>query len=127
MGLEVGNAPVLGPQVGPGGFKAFVENAVVGAELADALFECVVLGGDPLDGILCPFGFQIADTPEEFADAGALGVDLGVGGLKRIFGLRARSRQVSSRELSVSTKSRRRWSPACWMASATAAFASGLV
>jgi hypothetical protein len=29
------------------------------------LFEGGVLGGDPLDGILCPFGFQIADAPEE--------------------------------------------------------------
>ena len=37
MGLEVGDTPVLEPQVGPGGFESFVERAVVGAELAHAL------------------------------------------------------------------------------------------
>ena len=87
MGLEVGDTPVLEPQVGPGGFESFVERAVVGAELAHALFEGGVLGGDPLNVILCPFGFQIADTPEEFADAIALGEDLGVRGLERVLGV----------------------------------------
>ena len=66
------------------GFESFVERAIVGAELAHAFFERVVLRGNPLDRILCPLGFQIADTPEEFADAIALGQDFGVGGLKRI-------------------------------------------
>jgi len=37
LGLEVGDTPVLEPQVGPGGFESFVERAVVGAELAHAL------------------------------------------------------------------------------------------
>jgi hypothetical protein len=75
----------LEAQVGPGGFESFVECAVVGAELAHALFERGVLRGDPLDVILCPFSLQIADAAEEFAEAVALGKDLGVGGLKRIF------------------------------------------
>jgi hypothetical protein len=44
----------------------------------------VFLRGDPLDVILCPFSLQIADAAEEFAEAVALGKDLGVGGLKRI-------------------------------------------
>ena len=79
--FQVGNSTVLEPQVGPGGFESFVERAIVGAELAHAFFERGVLGGDSLDVIACPFGFQIADAPEEFADAGALGEDLGVGGL----------------------------------------------
>jgi hypothetical protein len=74
----------LEPKVGPRGFESFVERAIVGAELAHAFFEHGVLGGDPLDVIPCPFIFQIADSPEELADASALGQDLGVGGLKRI-------------------------------------------
>jgi hypothetical protein len=77
----------LEPQVGAGGFETFVERAVVGAELAHALFEGGVLGGDPLNSILCPFGFQIADAAKELADASALGEDLGVAGLKRVLGV----------------------------------------
>ena len=84
--FQVGNSTVLEPQVGPGGCETFVECAVVGGELAHALFEGGVLGDDPLDGILCPFGFQIADAPEEFADASALSEDLGVGGLECVLG-----------------------------------------
>ena len=84
--FQVGNSTVLEPQVGPGGCETFVECAVVGGELAHALFEGGVLGDDPLDGILCPFGFQIADAPEAFADASALSEDLGVGGLECVLG-----------------------------------------
>src|SRR6266498_3767065 len=80
LGFEVGDAAVLEAQVGAGGLESFVENAVVGGELADTLLQGGVLGGDPLDGFLGPFGFQVADLAEEFADAGALGEDLGVGG-----------------------------------------------
>ena len=75
------------PQVGPGGCETFVECAVVGGELAHALFEGGVLGGDPLDGILCPFGFQIANAAEEFAEAVALCEDLGEGVLERVLGV----------------------------------------
>jgi len=78
-GFEVGDAPVLETQVGSGGLEPFVEGAVVGAELADALLERGVLGGDPLDGLFGPLGFQVPDLAEKFADAGALGGDLGVG------------------------------------------------
>ena len=67
--------------------EPFVEGAVVGGELADALFEGGVLGGDALDRVLGPLGFQVADLAEEFADAGALGEDLGVGGLERVLGV----------------------------------------
>ena len=75
------------PQVGAGGFEPFVQGAVVRGELAHAFFERGVLGGDPPDLILCPFGFQVTDAAEEFANTGALGQDLGVGGLERVLGV----------------------------------------
>jgi hypothetical protein len=37
--FQVGNSTVLEPQVGPRGGETFVERAIVGAELARALFE----------------------------------------------------------------------------------------
>jgi hypothetical protein len=80
LGFEVGDAAA---EVGAGRLEAFVEGAVVGGELADALLE----GGDPLNGFLGPFGFQVADLAEEFADAGALGEDLSVGGLEGVLGV----------------------------------------
>ncbi|MGW0316446.1 hypothetical protein [Streptomyces flavidovirens] len=58
MGFEVGDAPVLEAQVRAGGLESLVEGAVVGGELADALFEGGVLGGDPLDGALGPLSLQ---------------------------------------------------------------------
>jgi hypothetical protein len=75
------------PEVVPGGLEPLVEGAVVGGELADALLEGGVLGGDPGDGFLGPLGLEVADLAEEFADAGALGEDLGVGGLERVLGV----------------------------------------
>jgi hypothetical protein len=78
---------VLEAQVGAGGFKPFIKRAVLGGELTDALFEGGVLGGDSLDVVVCPFGLQVADTAEELTDAGALGEDLGVGGLERVLGV----------------------------------------
>ncbi|MFC7592216.1 hypothetical protein ACFQYP_57185 [Nonomuraea antimicrobica] len=89
MGFEVGDAPILEPDVGSGRLKAFVECAVLGGELTDTLPEGGVLGGDPDDGLLSPFGFQIADLAEEFGDAGALGRDLGVGGLESVFSVQS--------------------------------------
>jgi hypothetical protein len=88
--FQVGNSTVLEPQDGPDGHETFVERAFVGGERAHALFECGVLGGDPLDGILWPFGFQIADAPEEFADASSLSEDLGVGGLECVLSVEGR-------------------------------------
>jgi hypothetical protein len=93
-------------QVGTGGFESFVERAVVDAELAHALFEGGVLGGDPLNSILCPFGFQIADAAKELADGSALGKDLAWAVLSASSALSARSRQVASRESSASASSR---------------------
>jgi hypothetical protein len=51
------------------------------------LFEGGVLGGDPLNGVLGPFGLQVADLAEEFADAGSLVEDLGVGGFEGVLGV----------------------------------------
>src|SRR6202011_6080338 len=56
-------------------------------EFADALLEGGVLGGDSLDCVLGPFGFEVADAAAEFADVGALGEDLAVGGLERVLGV----------------------------------------
>ena len=69
LGFEVGDAPVLEPQVGPCGFQPLLQGPVVGGELADALLEGGVLGGDALDGLLGPLGLQVADLAEELADA----------------------------------------------------------
>jgi hypothetical protein len=41
--------------------ETFFEGAVVGGELAEALFERGVLGGYPVDAVLGPFRFQVAD------------------------------------------------------------------
>ena len=111
-------------QVGPGGFDSFVVRAAVGGELTDALFEGGVLRGDPLNRILGPFGLQVAAPAKEFANAGALGADLGVRALSASSALRAHSRQVASREFSVSASSLLRWMAVSRIALATAVFAS---
>jgi hypothetical protein len=77
----------LEAQVGAGGCQALLQGAVVGGELAHALLEGGVLRGDPLDGFFSSFGLQVADLTEEFADAGALGEDLGVGGFEGVLGV----------------------------------------
>ncbi|MGW4886440.1 hypothetical protein [Streptomyces murinus] len=64
-----------------------VKRAVSGRQPADSLFECGVLGGDPLDGLLDPLDLQVPDLAGEFADAGSLGEDLGVSGLERVRGV----------------------------------------
>ena len=87
LGFEVGDTPVLEAQVGAGGVEAFVQGAVVGGELADTLLECGVLGGDALDRVLGPFGFQVADAAEQLADPCPLGDDLVVRGLERVLGV----------------------------------------
>jgi len=117
----------LEAQVGAGGFESFVERAIVGDGLTDPLFKSGVLGGDSLDDIACPFGFQVADLAEQFANAVALKQKSVWAVLSASSALRARSRQVDLRALSVSTASRCCWLPVCRMASATAVFASGLV
>lgn len=89
LGFEIGDATVLEAEVGARGLEPFVEGAVVGRQLADPLFEGGVLGGDPLEGLLGPFGLQVAELAEEFAETDALGEDLGVGGLERTSRARA--------------------------------------
>jgi hypothetical protein len=79
--FEVGDALVVEPEVLACCLELLFEGAVAGGEGADALLERGVLGGDPLDGFLRPFGLQVPDLAEELADAGALGGDLVVGGL----------------------------------------------
>src|SRR6516225_6400306 len=87
LGFEVGDALVVKPEVLPCGLEFLLEGAVAGGERADALLERGVLGGDPLDGFLGPFGLQVPDLAEELADAGALGGYLVVGGLEGAFGV----------------------------------------
>ena len=71
--FEVGDAAVLEPQVGSGGLESFVEGAVVGGELLQALLERGVLGRDALDRVLGPVRFEVADAAEEFTDVGRAG------------------------------------------------------
>ena len=87
LGLELSDAPVGEPVVGARGLQPLCEGAVVGGELADSLLERGVLGGHPLDGVLGEFAFGVAELPEKLPDPGALGADLGVGGLERVFGV----------------------------------------
>jgi hypothetical protein len=87
LGFEVGDALVVEAEVFPCGLEFLLEGAVAGGERADALLERGVLGGDPLDCLLGPSGLQVPDLAEELADAGALGEDLGVGGLERVLGV----------------------------------------
>src|SRR5271165_6310896 len=47
LGFELGDAPVSEPVVGAGGFQPFLQGPVVVGELADALLERGVLGGQP--------------------------------------------------------------------------------
>jgi hypothetical protein len=75
------------PEALPCGLEFLLKHAVVGGERADALLEGGVLGGDPLDCLLGPFGLQVPDLAEELADAGALGEDLGTGGLEGALGV----------------------------------------
>ncbi|MEL5957641.1 hypothetical protein AADR41_23280 [Streptomyces sp. CLV115] len=70
MGFELGDAAVLEAAVGAGGLEAFFEGAFVLGELADSLFEAGVLGGDALDGLVGPLGFQVAARPLVRARAG---------------------------------------------------------
>ncbi|MEJ8654522.1 hypothetical protein WKI65_42435 [Streptomyces sp. MS1.AVA.3] len=77
--FEGADAAVLEAEVGAGGLQPLVEGAIVSGQLADPPLERGVLGSDPLDGLLGPFGLQVTDLAEKFTDAGALGEDLGVG------------------------------------------------
>jgi hypothetical protein len=126
LGLEVCDAAALEAEVGAGGLESFVKGAVVGGELPDPLFEDGVLGGDPLDGLLDPFGFQVADLAEEFSDAGALSADLGVGVLEGVLGDQRAFAPGRLAFVVLSTRIPARSPPASIIAAAMAARASGL-
>ena len=82
LGFELGHPPVGEADVGAGGLESFLQGTVVLGELADALFEGGVLGGDLADDLRCPFAFGIAGLPHEGGYAVALGADLGERGLQ---------------------------------------------
>ena len=56
-------------------------------EVADALFERGVLGGQPLRCLWGQLVFEVADLAEEDGDAAALGADLGMRFLERCLGV----------------------------------------
>ncbi|MFF0291917.1 hypothetical protein [Streptomyces sp. NPDC005262] len=87
MGFEAGDAAVLESDVGSGSFEPLVEGAVVGGQPTDPLFESGVLGGDPLDRFIGALGLQVPYLAKEFADSGALGKDLALGGPERGLGV----------------------------------------
>src|SRR6266568_1382470 len=87
LGFELGDAPVGEPVVGAGGFEPVFQGPVVVAELADALLERGVLGGQPLRGLRRQVVFQVADLAEEDGHAAPLGGDLGLGCLQRRLGV----------------------------------------
>ena len=86
----------LGTAGSTGRLEPLVQGPVVGGELPYSLFEGGVLGGDALDGLLGPLGFQVPDLAEEFADAGALLRISAWAAFSASSALRARSRQVAS-------------------------------
>src|SRR6266849_3590333 len=59
LGFELGDAAVGETDVGACGLEPFFERPVVLGELADALFERGVLGGDPLVGVVGEFAFGV--------------------------------------------------------------------
>ena len=73
--------------VGACGLQPFLKGAVIGGELADALLERGVFGGDPLDSVRGEFVLGVAELAEQLPDAGALRMDLGVGVLEGVFGV----------------------------------------
>ena len=87
MELEVGNAAVKEPGVGPGCGELVGEGLVVVGELADALLERGVLGDQPLQAVVGPGLFQVADLAQEVGDALALLNNLAVGGGEGVLGV----------------------------------------
>jgi hypothetical protein len=81
-GFELGDAAVGEPVVGAGGLQSFLQGSVLLGELADALLERGVLGGDRLRGPLGPLVFQVADLAHQDRDPLSLGTDLSVGCLQ---------------------------------------------
>jgi hypothetical protein len=86
--FQAGNALVEEVVVGPGGLEAFFQGAAAGGKVAEPLLEGGILGGKPLDGVGVVVALGVAELAEQLADAGALGADLGMGGLERLLGIK---------------------------------------
>ena len=100
--FKLGKSTVLEAQVGLGGFEPIVEGAVVRDELTDTFSYGRVLDGDSLEVVLCPSGSQVPDAAKEFAQAEAVGEDLGEAFFSASSAVSTRSRQVASCEASAS-------------------------
>lgn len=85
--FEAGDALVEEAVVGAGGLQLVFRCTLVAGELAEPLLECGVLGGEPLERVVVALVLGIAELAEQFADAGALGADLGVSGLEGLLGV----------------------------------------
>jgi hypothetical protein len=73
--------------VGAGGLQLFFHCTLVAGELAEPLLKSGVFGGEPLECVVVMLALGVAETAEQLADAGALGADLGVGGLECLLGV----------------------------------------
>ena len=85
--LQVGDAFVHEPGVGPGGLEPFLQRPVLRCEFADASLKGGVVGGQASDGVEGVVGLQIADATEQVCDGVPLLPDLGVGCFERVFGV----------------------------------------
>jgi hypothetical protein len=94
--FELGDAPVGELVVGACGLQPFCEGSVVGGQLADALLERGVLGGDALDGLVGEFAFGVAELAEQLPDAVALVRISAWAALRASSALSARSRHDAS-------------------------------
>jgi hypothetical protein len=83
----LGDSPVGEASVVAGDFQPFGHGLVLVGQLAVLLFQCGVLGDQPLDGVGGEVVFQVADAAQEFADVTALGADLCVRCGECVFGV----------------------------------------
>jgi hypothetical protein len=67
--------------------QAFFQSPLLCGEVADALLERGVVGGEPLGGVAVVLTMGVAELAEQAADAGALDADLGVRGFERLLGV----------------------------------------
>src|SRR4029453_19030123 len=88
LGLQVGEAFVEKAIVGSGGVQLLLQAPVVVGELAYALLERGVLLSEALRGAFGVLGLRVGDLPEEDADPFPLGVNLDVGGLEGVLGVK---------------------------------------
>src|SRR5690349_8753430 len=88
FGFEVGEAFVEEAVVGSGGLQLLLQTAGFLGEMTNALFECRILDAEALRGALGVLGLKVAQLAEENADPFALDVDLGMGGIEGVFGVK---------------------------------------